>query len=96
LLTYTEHGQSFVVRPGTTITVHLSRTSILQDWTLPVARYDDSQLIRVGTHKNSDGSVDATFVAASSSPNKVIIVSWADGHSISGTVDFGVAITVAS
>jgi hypothetical protein len=68
----------------------------LSHWTLPVAKGDPSQLSRTVAKTNADGSVEATFVAHASDPNKIIIESWANGHSTSGTVDFGVAVTIVS
>jgi hypothetical protein len=98
-LTYDNHSQSFVVQVGTTITVHLAPNDKLSDWTLPISRTEGStnsppQLTRVSAHNNPDGSVDATFVAEAADSSKIIIASWANGHSTSGDVDFGVAITI--
>jgi Bacterial Ig-like domain (group 3) len=97
-LTYANHGHSYVVQVGTTITVHLAPTASLHNWTLPVAKIETllnpSQLTRISAKSNADGSVDATFVAKSAYSKKIILASWANGHSTSGTVDFGVAITI--
>jgi hypothetical protein len=100
-LTYAKHSQTFIVRVGTTITVHLAPTDKLSGWTLPITKNESgnnnlSQLVRTSAHGNPDGSVDATFVAQSVDPNKIIISSWANGHSTSGTVDFGVAIVITA
>ena len=85
---------------GTTVTVHLVPTGKLSNWTLPESKTDTTtnppQLTRVSAHNNPDGSVDASFVAEIVDPNKTVIASWANGHSTSGVVDFGVGITITS
>jgi hypothetical protein len=93
-LTYADHGRSYVVRPGTTISVHLAPIDKVRIWTVPEVKTDTQQIRLIGSHRNSDGSVDASFAARSAGDSKIILASWANGDSKSGTVDFGVAITV--
>jgi hypothetical protein len=95
-LSYANRGQSYTVKTGTTIHLRLARTPNLSNWTLPIAKDQPSQLLRVDAKQTGDGGVEATFVARAPDSNKIIIESWADGHTKSSTVDFGVAITIAA
>lgn len=94
-LSYANHGQSLTIQAGTTVNVTLSPTTTLKDWTLPIAEGHPPQFPRLSDSR-SLGVVKATFLAKSVTSTRIVIAAWADGHSPSGQVDYGVRIYIVA